>query len=265
MLTCPATMRFAVLGPANDDIVALEKGASLALFELEADPVIYLGPDDALDRLVLDWARRLVGPDPSEDGLWRRAAERCCAASPEQIDGFISAERRRERLKALRCLPVATSRTIEIVEGRVAVLLYDKALLDEEDILPASILIFGKSKGPVVRQVGSRMFISPGELGGGVGGIALLSDDAPGAPGEHPKGWKSHPSGCSTPSDVPPLRVFRSGSQRLAAAPTGDPSGDLTVSIYEPSGGLLESQVMPNNWAGKLTVLDRAPVTGERP
>ena len=41
----------------------------------------------------------------------------------------------------------------------------------------------------------------------------ILVRDAPG---------KFHPSGCSTPSGVPPLRVFRSGSQRLEAAPEGD-------------------------------------------
>jgi hypothetical protein len=211
-------MRLAVLGPANDDLVALEKAASLSLFELEADSVIYLGPDDALDRLVLDWARRLVGPDPSEDGLWDRAARRCASASPEQIDDFLAAERRRERLKALRCLPAATARTIEMIEGRVAVLLYDKAFLDEEDIMPAQILVFGKSPEPVIRQVGSRTFVSPGELGGAAG-IALLSDD---------------------------------------------PNGDLTVSIYEPLGGLVESQVVPNAWTGKFTVLEGAPLTGER-
>src|SRR5437868_11045160 len=108
-------MRFAVLGPANDDLVALEKGATLVLFELEAEQVIYLGPDDALDRLVFDWARRLVGSDPSEDGLWARAVQRCGAGSADAIDRFIGAERRRERLKALKCLPAASSRTIEIL------------------------------------------------------------------------------------------------------------------------------------------------------
>jgi hypothetical protein len=213
-------MRFAVLGPANDDLAALEKGASLALFELEADQVIYLGPDDALDRLVLDWARRLVGPDPSEQGLWKRAAERCGRASPDAIDRFIAAERRRERLRALRCLPVAASRTIEILEGRVAVLLYDKAILDEEDILPASLLVFGRSKEPVVRQVGSRTFVSPGEIGGGSAGVALFSDDD---------------------------------------------NGDLTVSIYDLEGGIVESQVVPASRTGKFMVLDKAPITGERP
>jgi hypothetical protein len=169
-------MRFGVLGPANGDLGALEQGASLLLFEHHAEQVVYLGADDALDRLVADWARRLVGADPSDEGIWDRAAARCLAASAEEIDRFVAAERRRERLKALKCLPVATSRTIELLEGRVAVLLYGKALLDEEDILPASLLIFGKSKEPLVRQVGSRTFVTPGEIGVR-SGVALFSDD----------------------------------------------------------------------------------------
>ena len=59
----------------------------------------------------------------------------------------------------------------------MAVLLYDKALLDEEDILPATLLIFGKSKEALVRQVGSRTFISPGEMVKGKSGVILFADD----------------------------------------------------------------------------------------
>jgi hypothetical protein len=212
-------MRFAVLGPANDDLAALERGASLLLFELEAEEIVYLGPDDALDRLVLDWAQRLVGPDPSESALWERA-RRCCSASADDIDRFVASERRRDRLKALKCLPGANSRTIEILEGRLAVLLYDKALLDEEDILPASLLIFGKSKHPLVRQVGSRTFVSPGELGGGRAGVALFADDA---------------------------------------------NGEVSVAIYEPSGTVVESHLLPTRRTGKFTIIDNMSSTGERP
>src|SRR4051794_8518530 len=158
-------MRFGLLGPANGDLATLEKGARLLLFVHAAEQVIYLGADDALDRLVLDWAARLVGEDPTEEGIWRRAAERCVGADSAKVDAFVKAERERERLRALMCLPAATARTIEILEGRVVVLLYDKALLDEEDIMPASLLIYGKSRDPLVRHVGSRTFIAPGELG----------------------------------------------------------------------------------------------------
>src|SRR4029079_13686087 len=120
-------------------------------------------------------AVRRVVPALSEEGLWDRAAQRCGPGSPDAIDRFIASERRRARLKALKCLPAATSRTVEILEGRVAVLLYDKALLDEEDIMPASFLIFGKSRDPIVRQVGSRTFISTGELGTGAAELVLVS------------------------------------------------------------------------------------------
>jgi hypothetical protein len=173
-------MRFGVLGPANGDLEALEEGASLLLFEYNAEEVIYLGPDDALDRLVLEWAQRLVGNDPSQDGIWERAAQRCSTAGHDQIDRFLEAECKRERLKALKCLPAATSRTVEIFEGRLAVFLYDKALLDEEDILPATLLVFGKSREALVRQVGSRTFISPGEMVSGKSGVTLFSDDPTG-------------------------------------------------------------------------------------
>jgi hypothetical protein len=170
-------MRFGVLGPANGDLAALEEGASLLLFEHHAEEVIYLGPDDALDRLVLEWVRRLVGTDPSQDGIWERAARLCSSAQHEEIDRFLAAERQRERLKALKCLPAATARTVEIFDGRVAVFLHDKAMLDEEDILPATLLVFGKSRDALVRQVGSRTFISPGELVKGKSGVSLFSDD----------------------------------------------------------------------------------------
>jgi hypothetical protein len=203
-------MRFAVLGPANGDLAVLEKGASLLLFEHQAEQVVYLGADDALDRLVLDWAGRLVGDNPSDEGIWDRAVTRCLAGSHEEIDRFLAAERRRERLKALKCLPVATSRTIELLEGRLAVLLYDKALLDEEDILPASLLIFGKSREPLVRQVGSRTFVSPGELGPR-SGVALFSDDE---------------------------------------------TGEISVSMYEPGGELLEKHPLVAPRTGRFTVLD---------
>jgi hypothetical protein len=223
-------MRFGVLGPANGDLAALEEGASLLLFEYKAEEVIYLGPDDALDRLVLEWVGRLVGTDPSQDGIWERAARHCSSARHEEIDRFVAAERKRERrheeidrfvaaerkrerLKALKCLPAATARTVEILEGRIAVFLYDKALLDEEDILPATLLVFGKSSEAIVRQVGTRTFISPGDLVNGKSGVTLFSDD---------------------------------------------PNGDLNVSLFEPGGTLLESHLVSASRTGRFRVLDKA-------
>jgi predicted phosphodiesterase len=76
----------------------------------------------------------------------------------------------------LECLAHRQARTVEIFDGIVAVIIYDKGLLDEEDMLPASVLIFGRSADPVIRKVGPRTFVSPGPAAHPKGGVALLED-----------------------------------------------------------------------------------------
>jgi len=138
---------------------------------------IYLGNDGALDRAVAAWARKLVGDDPSDEAAWRRAADVAVSGTSEQIDKFVQTERARLRLKSLEALPEEISRTIEMVGDRVAVLIHDKALLDEEDILAANLLFFGKSDAPLVRKIGARWFVTPGPIGCEGGGIAVLDDE----------------------------------------------------------------------------------------
>jgi len=167
-------MRLGLLGPAGGDVNALEQGTRILLERELADRIIYLGIDGALDRLVLDWARNLVGDeDPSDDALFRRAVDRCLHATPEAIDGFIAAERDRERLKTLECLPRASARVIEMLHGRVAILLYDKSKLDSEDLRAATLLVYGRSAEPVIHLDEGKIYVSPGPLSSR-SGVALL-------------------------------------------------------------------------------------------
>jgi hypothetical protein len=64
-----------------------------------------------------------------------------------------------------------------MVGDRVAVLIHDKAQLDEEDILAANLLFFGKSDAPLVRKIGARWFVTPGPIGCDGGGMAVLDDE----------------------------------------------------------------------------------------
>ena len=169
-------MRLGLLGPAEGDVAGLGKAAEFLLMTAKVNRAVYLGLDAALDRAVAAWARRLVGDDPSDEGAWRRAADVAASGTPEQIDKFVSAERARIRLKSLEILPQA-GRTIEMVGDRVAVLIYDKAQLDEEDILAANLLVYGKSDQPLVKKIGTRWFVSPGHVGCKEGGMAILDDE----------------------------------------------------------------------------------------
>ncbi|MBX3223173.1 MAG: hypothetical protein KF795_21860 [Labilithrix sp.] len=170
-------MRLGLLGPAGGDVGALGRAAEFLLNGVRVHRAIYLGNDGALDRAVAAWARKLVGDDPSDEGAWARAATVALKGTPQVIDRFVATERARLRLKALEALPEQVARTIEMVGDRVAILIYDKAQLDEEDILAANILLFGKSEGPLIRKVGARWFVTPGPIGSRGGGLAVLDDE----------------------------------------------------------------------------------------
>jgi hypothetical protein len=170
-------MRLGLLGPAGGDVPALGRAAEFLINSARVQRAIYLGLDGSLDRAVATWARKLVGDDPSDDHAWRRAADVAVAGTPEQIDKLVALERARMRLKALESLPEGVSRTIEMLGDRVAVLIHDKALLDEEDILAANLLFYGKSDGPLIKKIGARWFVTPGAIGCEGGGIAVLDDD----------------------------------------------------------------------------------------
>ena len=157
-------MRLGLIGPEQDNDEALERVAHFLVREVAVDRAVYLDVDHGLERVVSRWAAELVGGDPSDQAVWYRAAERCAHASPSEIDEFIAAERERQALKVFESLPGDGTRVIELLNGRVAVMIHDKADLDEEDMLPASFLVFGASRQPLVKQVGSRWFLSPGTL-----------------------------------------------------------------------------------------------------
>jgi hypothetical protein len=170
-------MRLGLLGPSSSGAGDLGKAAEFILNVARVDRAVYLGDDGALDSTVTRWAERLVGPDPTDDGTFRRAAALAVKGDPKTIDAFVVSERARLRLRALESLPRGVARTIEMIGDRVAVLIHDKAHLDEEDIASANLLVYGKSAEPLVKRIGTRWFISPGVLGCASGGVAVIEDN----------------------------------------------------------------------------------------
>jgi hypothetical protein len=171
-------MRLGLLGPAEGDVDALARAAENLVDKVGVDRAIYLGVDGALDVAVAKLAARAVGDDPTDDAAWRRALAVAMGGSPQEIDAFVRAERARQRLRVLEGLPkVKNARTIEMIGDRVAVLLYDKGYLDEEDIYGASLLVYGRSDEPMIKKVGtSRWFMTPGSITSKAGGVAVLDD-----------------------------------------------------------------------------------------
>ncbi len=169
-------MRLGLLGPLRSSSTAeLETATFHLLDKCGAERIIYLGSDGALERMVEATARKLVGADPTDDAAWTRAAALAVTGSAKEVDHFVESEKRRIKLRSLESLPPRILRSMEMVGDRVTILIYDKAILDEEDIFSANLIVFGRADQPLTRRVGTRWFVSPGTLSE-TGGAAILDD-----------------------------------------------------------------------------------------
>src|SRR6478736_4895553 len=167
-------MRLGLLGPALGRVDALERAARFLRRKQDAERIVYLGADQSLDMVVRRWAEQLVGEDASEAVLCRRATARLVDASAEEIDEYLARETELYKLRMYESLPNESTRAVELLAGKVAVMICDKAYLEEEDILPATILLFGKNDEPLIKRIGRRWFLSPGVFPRG--GVMMVED-----------------------------------------------------------------------------------------
>lgn len=169
-------MRLALLGPSDGDPAALAHAAASALDRLDADRVIYLASDGALDHVAAAWAALLGADRPLDE----RVATLLDEGAP-RLRLEVERERSRRRLDRLHALPEPGTRVVELLHDRVILLVDDKSSLDEEDLLPASIIVFGRGE-PTVRRVGTRVFLAPGHVRKRDQGILVLEEVVGGTP-----------------------------------------------------------------------------------
>lgn len=164
------TLRVVVIGPAENDVHTLSATLSRALADPGTRQVIYLGQDGAATRAVE--AHRQLGL--SQDLFLAQAVELALSGSPEQVQSLLAAEARGRRLSAVRCLPEPPSRAVEMLERWILLAVFDKAVLDEDDIANTHVILYGKTEQPALARFGPRCFFSPGPLSGGhVGHLEL--------------------------------------------------------------------------------------------
>lgn len=163
-------MRIGLVGPGADAPAELERALSMLLEDASIRQVLYLGDDDAIDPLIAAWRGR--GLD--EDTLLSQAAALALNGSADEISALLEADRAARRPLAVRKLPPLPSRAVEMLDRFIVLGVHDKAVLDEDDIASAHIIVYGKADGPSLRRFGPRSFFTPGPVRGGhVGYLAL--------------------------------------------------------------------------------------------
>ncbi|MGF1465721.1 MAG: hypothetical protein ACFCGT_06275 [Sandaracinaceae bacterium] len=158
-------MRLGLLGPSQGDEDAIRDAVEFLLGDAEVDEALYLGEDDgALERVLSAVAKDLFGGPPSDDTFLDRAAELGARGTPEQIDALLEADASLRRLATIRKLPPSPTRAVEMLADRIMLAVHDKAVLDEEDIANAHLIVYGRSEQASLRRFGPRAFLTPGPL-----------------------------------------------------------------------------------------------------
>lgn len=153
-------MRIGLIGPAGKDNTQLERALDVLTADAAMRQVIYLGADDAAGQVVE--ARARAGLDGDE--FLRRGAELACSGSADDITQLLAEQRATRRTRLVRRLPEPPARAIEMLDTWIVLAVHDKAVLDEDDIANAHIIVYGRAEEPVLKRFGPRCFFTPGPL-----------------------------------------------------------------------------------------------------
>jgi hypothetical protein len=167
-------VRIGFLGPCDDEAL-LREATTFLLGTLEVDQAVYLGDAAFLERVTTRWASELgVG---TSDAFLARARDAALSGTAEAIEQLLREDALTARVMQVRKLPPAPARAVELVDDRVVLIVHDKAVLDEEDIANASLIVYGQAKEANVRRFGKRSFFTPGPLAERRVGVVEATDD----------------------------------------------------------------------------------------
>lgn len=167
-------MRIGLLGPTDDE-AAFREAVLFLLADAEADQVVYLGPGEIAERAIEAWSREM-GADP-ERAFLDRVAVLARGGTPQELFALLEKDNEVARLAAVRKLPPPPARAVEMIDDRMVLFVHDKAILDEEDIANAHLIVYGKAGESDLRRFGRRAFFTPGPLAGGHVGVLEASED----------------------------------------------------------------------------------------
>lgn len=160
-------MRIGLLGPADGDDEALREAIDFLLGDTPVEQAIYLGEDvDVLDAALAAWTREALGLDaPAEEAFLSRGADVATNGNATEIRTLLEGDAWVRKLARIHKLPPPPARAVEMLADRIVIAVHDKAVLDEEDIANAQIIVYGNSEEAQIKRFGSRYFLTPGPLG----------------------------------------------------------------------------------------------------
>lgn len=168
-------MRMGIIGSAHRAERALQQAIELFLDDPLLKQIVYLGEDDAISQAVSRYSREQL----TEEQFLDRAVQLACGGSAEAVEQLLEADRQAQRVSLLRCLPPKPACAIEMLEKWIILAVHDKAVLEEDDVANAHVIVYGEAPEADIKRFGPRSFLTPGPLDKNVvGSLNLRADGA---------------------------------------------------------------------------------------
>lgn len=168
-------MRMGIIGTAVGATRELRQAIELFLADPQLKQIVYLGDDDAITQVVAHFAHEQL----SEEEFLRRGVELACHGNSEAIRQLLQADREAQRVSLMRRLPEPPACAIEMLDKWIILAVHDKAVLEEDDVANAHVIVYGQAEEADYKRFGPRSFLTPGPLSKGlVGSVGLRPDGA---------------------------------------------------------------------------------------
>ena len=157
-------MKIGLVGVADGAEDLLSEAVEFLMGDVGVDLLVYLSSDDAIVGAARAWAEQVVPEGLDENAFLTRVAATAPKGSVADLDALFEQDTALSRIELIRRLPPAPARAIEMIGDRIVTMVWDKAVLQEEDIANSFVTIYGKSKKMLFKRFGPRYFFTPGPL-----------------------------------------------------------------------------------------------------
>ncbi len=170
-------MKIGLVGQADGEEGRLRDALDFLLGDADVDLLIYLGDATHIAQAAQTYAQENLGNTASDTAFLARVAREAPRGDPTAIGALLEIEESTKRLDRIRKLPLPPARAIEMLGDRIVTLVWDKAVLGEDDIANSFVLVYGRSKELLLKRFGPRYFFTPGPLSDDRVAVLEHSDD----------------------------------------------------------------------------------------
>ncbi len=159
-----STLSTVLIGPCLGDVSKLESVLRSLFFDVRCGRIFYFGEQEEAEVCLEHILRDVRPPDSLVQTAVSLALMEDAQHSAGQIGELLDRVRHARRLQALRVVPDAPKKHVEMIRNRLMIMTRDHKHLAEDDIANATLIVYVNKKQSIFKRFGKRAFFAPPPL-----------------------------------------------------------------------------------------------------